>query len=84
MLRRSTLSHARPTRLLLVLLAVALPFHSVRSQDRAMQDRLERLNAPDEVLARANEFLPYAIALDVREAWGDHLAEACYATTTTR
>jgi hypothetical protein len=30
------------------------------------------------------EFVPYAIALEVREAWGDHLAEACVVTTTTR
>jgi hypothetical protein len=27
--------------------------------------------------------LPYAIALEIREAWGDHLAEACVVTTTT-
>jgi hypothetical protein len=39
------------------------------------QDRLQRLNAPDEVLKKANQFLPYAIALEVREAWGDHLAD---------
>jgi Predicted membrane protein (DUF2207) len=30
------------------------------------------------------EFLPYAIALEVREPWGDHLADACVVTTTTR
>lgn len=39
------------------------------------QDRLQRLNASDEVLKKANQFLPYAIALEVREAWGDHLAD---------
>ena len=33
---------------------------------------------------RLSEFLPYAIALELREPWGDHLAEACVATTTTR
>ena len=47
------------------------------------QDRLERLNdheaAPAEV-----QYLPYAIALEVREAWGDHLAEAFFATTIQR
>ena len=48
------------------------------------QDRLERLNAPDGVLARANEFLPYAIALELREAWGDHLAEALSWATTEK
>src|ERR1700722_140345 len=30
------------------------------------------------------EYLPYAIALEVREAWGDHLAEAFFATTIQR
>ncbi len=52
MLRRSTLSHARPTCLLLVLVAVALPIHSARSQDRAMQDRLERLERDLSMLQR--------------------------------
>src|SRR6516165_3284305 len=40
MLRRSTLSHARPT-LLLMVFAIALPTQAARSQDRAMGDRLE-------------------------------------------
>src|SRR5438132_13995612 len=52
MLRRSTLSHARPTLLLLVLLTVALPIHSARAQDRAMQDRLERLEKDLSMLQR--------------------------------
>jgi tol-pal system protein YbgF len=52
MLRRSTLSHARPTPLLLVLLAVALPIHSARSQDRTPQDRLERLEKDLTMLQR--------------------------------
>src|SRR6266446_9234999 len=52
MLRRSTLSHARPTCLLLVLVAVALPIHSAGSQDRAMQDRLERLERDLSMLQR--------------------------------
>ena len=34
--------------------------------------------------AAESEFLPYAIALEVREPWGDHLAESCVAVTTTR
>lgn len=34
--------------------------------------------------AASTEFLPYAIALEVREPWGDHLAEACVVTTITR
>jgi len=48
------------------------------------QDRMQRLNAPGEAPKAATEFLPYAIALEVREAWGDHLAEAFFATTTQR
>src|SRR5437762_9727317 len=52
MLRRSTPPYTRPTRLLLVLLAVALPIHSARSQDRASQDRLERLERDLSMLQR--------------------------------
>jgi Predicted membrane protein (DUF2207) N-terminal domain/Predicted membrane protein (DUF2207) C-terminal domain len=48
------------------------------------QDRMQRLTAADPHSAASSEFMPYAIALDLREAWGDHLAEACVATTTTR
>jgi tol-pal system protein YbgF len=52
MLRHPTLSHALPTTLLLVLVALALPIHSARSQDRAMQDRLERLERDLSMLQR--------------------------------
>jgi tol-pal system protein YbgF len=52
MLRRSILSHARPPLLLMILLAVALPIHSVQSQDRATQDRLERLEKDLSMLQR--------------------------------
>src|ERR1700737_3908897 len=52
MLRRSTLSHSRSTSLLLVLAALALPIHSARSQDRAMQDRLDRLERDLSMLQR--------------------------------
>ncbi len=48
------------------------------------QDRMQRLNAKDEAPNVAIEFLPYAIALELRESWGDHLAEAFFATTTSR
>ena len=48
------------------------------------QDRMQRLTVADPHSAAASEFMPYAIALEVREAWGDHLAEACVVTTTTR
>jgi hypothetical protein len=36
--------------------------------------------SPDAGLA----YLPYAIALEVREAWGDHLAGAFFAATVQR
>jgi len=48
------------------------------------QDRMQRLTVADPHSAASSEFMPYAIALEVREAWGDHLAEACVVTTTTR
>ena len=51
MLRRSTLPHVRLT-LLLVLLATALPSHAARSQDRALQDRLDRLERDLSMLQR--------------------------------
>ena len=37
------------------------------------QDRLQRLNAPGKPLQTGQQYLPYAIALDVREDWGDEL-----------
>ena len=52
--------------------------------EKVEQDRMQRLNAKDEAPIAAVEYLPYAIALDVRESWGDRLAEAFFATTTTR
>jgi len=52
--------------------------------EKVEQDQLRRLNAADQLAASSMEFLPYAIALEVREPWGDHLAEACFATTTQR
>ena len=43
------------------------------------QDPLNRINPSDESLERSlkdpNRFLSYAIALEVKEAWGDHLAQ---------
>jgi hypothetical protein len=51
--------------------------------EKVEQDRMQRLNAAGQE-AKSLEFLPYAIALEVREAWGDHLAEACFATSTQR
>lgn len=37
------------------------------------QDRLQRLNEPENAVQTGSQFIPYAIALDVREAWGDAL-----------
>src|SRR5215467_13052523 len=48
------------------------------------QDQLDRLHHPDEELQNANQFLSYAIALEIKETWGDHLAQAFLATTTMR
>ena len=45
---------------------------------------MRRMSAADELAGSSMEFVPYAIALEVREAWGDHLAETCVVTTTTR
>jgi len=51
MLRRSTLSHAHPT-LLLMILAIALPTQAARSQDRVTTDRLDRLERDLSMLQR--------------------------------
>jgi hypothetical protein len=50
--------------------------------ERVEGDRMRRVNAADPVPAAEAQFLPYAIALEVREAWGDHLADAFFMTTT--
>jgi hypothetical protein len=52
--------------------------------EKVEQDRMQRLNTKDDAPSAAVEFLPYAIALEVRESWGDRLAEAFFATTTSR
>ncbi len=43
---------------------------------RVEQDRLERANTPAQRAELMNRFLPYAIALGVREGWGDTMAAA--------
>jgi hypothetical protein len=40
---------------------------------QAEQDRLQRLNPPGQQARADQEYVPYAIALDVREDWGDEL-----------
>jgi hypothetical protein len=39
------------------------------------QDRLDRLNPSADAPQDLDRFLPYAIALEVKEAWGDHLSQ---------
>lgn len=43
---------------------------------RVEQDQLERLNTPERKAELMNRFLPYAIALNVKEGWGDQIAAA--------
>ncbi|HZE81768.1 MAG TPA: hypothetical protein VE604_12770 [Candidatus Polarisedimenticolia bacterium] len=43
---------------------------------RVEQDQLDRVNTPEQRTELMNRFLPYAIALKVREGWGDKLASA--------
>jgi predicted membrane protein DUF2207 len=51
------------------------------------QDQLNRINPSDESLERSgndlNRFLSYAIALEVKEAWGDQLAQTFSTLTVT-
>jgi len=37
------------------------------------QERLQRMNQPGHEAKFDAEFIPYAIALDLREGWGDEL-----------
>ena len=47
------------------------------------QDRLNRLNAPGAVVPRdAN--MAYAIALDIKEGWGDDLSDTFFAATVSK
>jgi len=46
-------------------------------------DRLNRMNNPHLTPTLLNDYMAYAIALDLKEAWGDHLANALFATTTS-
>jgi hypothetical protein len=43
---------------------------------RVEQDPLDRVNTPEQRVELMNRFLPYAIALNVREGWGDKMASA--------
>jgi hypothetical protein len=52
--------------------------------EKVEQDRLDRLNSAGESPQMLDEHLPYAIALEVQEAWGDHLAQTFLATAVMR
>jgi hypothetical protein len=52
--------------------------------EKVEKDRLERLNSAEEMPLLLDEHLAYAIALEVREAWGDHLAETFFAASVIR
>jgi Predicted membrane protein (DUF2207) len=43
---------------------------------RVEQDQLERMNTAEEKARLMNRYLPYAIAMGVREGWGDTMAAA--------
>ena len=49
---------------------------------RVEQDRLDRLTDPDD--SRLDAHVPYAIALDIKEAWGDHLCSLFLGATVAK
>jgi hypothetical protein len=52
--------------------------------EKVEQDRLDKLNSAGDAPELLDEHLSYAIAMEIREAWGDHLAQTFLATTVTR
>ena len=48
--------------------------------EKVEQDRLNRMNTAAETPEELDQFLPYAIALEVKEAWGDHLTQTFLAS----
>jgi hypothetical protein len=49
--------------------------------EKVDQDKLDRLNPAGNGSQDLDRFLPYAIALEVKEAWGDHLSQTFFAST---
>jgi len=49
--------------------------------EKVEQDKLNRLGGTEDASQKLEKLLPYAIALEVKEAWGDRLAQAFLATT---
>ena len=46
-------------------------------------DYLNRMNNPNWTPTLHIDYLAYAIALDLKQAWGDHLVSAMFNTVTT-
>jgi predicted membrane protein DUF2207 len=49
--------------------------------EKVEQDRMNRLASSSSTPADLDRYIPYAIALEVKEAWGDHLAQTFLAST---
>ena len=49
--------------------------------EKVDQDKLDRLDPASNAPQDLDRFLPYAIALEVNEAWGDHLSQTFLAST---
>jgi hypothetical protein len=49
--------------------------------EKVDQDKLDRLNPASNAPQDLDRFLPYAIALEVKEAWGDHLSQTFFTST---
>ena len=49
--------------------------------EKVERDRLDRLNPSAQAPADLNRLLPYAIALEVKDAWGDRLSQTFFAST---
>jgi len=49
-----------------------------------VENRVEKLNPVDEVPQNLDDWLSYAIALEVKEAWGDQLTGTFFTTTVFR
>lgn len=52
--------------------------------EKAEQGQLDKMNEADSAPQMLEQHLAYAIALEVREAWGDHLAQTFLATSVMR
>ena len=49
--------------------------------EKVEQDQWDRVDRRRAIPRTLDRYLPYAIALEVKEAWGDHLAQTFFATT---